>query len=149
MVVVVGIAWYISRYHYQLLLITGDSMEPNYHNGQLVILDKQTEEYRYGDVIAFRCKELEAVLVKRIVACPGDIVYIKDRNLIVNGHKSIVFPQKELFEYEGRAKSEIKLQREEYFVMGDNMSKSKDSRFEEVSNVKEADILGKVLQRNE
>lgn len=148
MILVIGIAWYVSKYYFQVMLITGDSMEPNYHNGQFVILDKQTEEYKYGEVIAFWCEGLESVLVKRIVACPGDSVCIKDGNLIVNGQRSMVFPQDGLFAYGGRAVKEIELEKDEYFVIGDNIPESKDSRFEDVSNVKKADILGKILHED-
>lgn len=41
-------------------------MSPSYHNMQLVILDKHSNSYNYGDVIAFQRDGLDSVLVKRI-----------------------------------------------------------------------------------
>ena len=47
-------------------MIQGESMEPTYHNYQIVILDKrQPKEYQVGDVIAFNCEGLNSNLVKR------------------------------------------------------------------------------------
>lgn len=69
-------------------------MEPAYHNMQMVILEKNRTDYTYGDVIAFQCGTLNALLVKRIVACPGDRVVIREGCLYVNEKESMVFPQK-------------------------------------------------------
>lgn len=136
-------AKYISDNYYQLMLIQGKSMEPAYHNLQLVILDKQINKYEYGDVIAFWCDSLNTHLVKRVAACPGDRVCIDDGILYVNGNVSeyyreirIVFP--------GIVADEIILPKGFYFVLGDNVSESKDSRYEEVGFVKKDLILGKV-----
>lgn len=99
-------AWYVSKYHYQLMLIQGDSMTPTYHNLQLVVLDKHDREYAVGDVIAFRCDGLDCVLVKRIAEITSD---------------------------------------NRYYVLGDNQSKSVDSRDERVGYVEREDIVGYVL----
>ncbi len=136
---------YISTNWYQLLLIHGDSMEPAYHNMQMVILEKNRTDYTYGDVIAFQCGTLNALLVKRIVACPGDRVVIREGCLYVNEKESMVFPQKNIFLYAGIAGSEIKLEKDQYFVIGDHVEMSKDSRYKEIGNVERSAILGRVI----
>ena len=138
-------AFYISHNYYQFMLIQGESMVPAYHNLQLVILDKHTDDYTYGDVIAFRCEGLNAVLVKRIVACPGDSVIIREGILYVNGVVSTIFPSDFQFDYAGIAETEMELGTEQYFVIGDNIGESKDSRYQEVGRVDEMTILGEII----
>ena len=38
----------------------------------------------------------------------------------------------------------VKLGNDEYYVLGDNLDSSKDSRSSDVGNIKKADIVGKV-----
>ena len=47
----------------------------------------------------------------------------------------------------GRAKSNIILGEDEYFVMGDNRNDSFDSRAKEVGNIKKEDFEGKAVLR--
>lgn len=64
--VVIALAIITSKFLFQLMLIQGDSMLPSYHNMQLVVLNKYDKDYEVGDVIAIRCKGLDAIIVKRI-----------------------------------------------------------------------------------
>ena len=137
--------WYISNHWFQLMLIQGQSMEPAYHSWQLVLLEKQPKQLEVGDVIAFRCDGLQAVLVKRIVALPGDRVEIREGALYVNGIKSEVLPEPAFIEYAGIAGEKLQLSAQEYFVLGDNLPYSKDSRYHIVGCVNKSDIIGKVL----
>lgn len=132
----------ISRFLFQLMLIQGESMAPTYHSGQLVIVDRTAREYRTGDVILFRCSVLNASLVKRIAACPGDTVIITDGQLYVNG---IPAPGYEHMDYSGIAAEELTLDSESYFVLGDNLAESKDSRYEEIGIINIKEITGKVV----
>ena len=47
----------------------------------------------------------------------------------------------------GLAENPITLGEDEYFLLGDNQNSSEDSRFSNVGNVKEDQILGKVWFR--
>lgn len=142
---VMVLTYYISKEWYQLSLVRGESMSPAYHNMQFIIIDKHSGGYTYGDAIVFRCDGLDSVLVKRIAACPGDEVEIRDGALYVNGVPSDVFAQEYIFEYAGIAAEPVYLGDSEYFVIGDNLGQSKDSRYEEVGCVFAGDILGKVV----
>lgn len=75
-VLVIFLTWYTSKNWFQFTLIQGDSMLPTYHNWQLVLIDKHTTSFDYGDVIVFANNNLNTTLVKRIVALPGDTVQI-------------------------------------------------------------------------
>ena len=133
-------ALYLSTYWYQIALIQGDSMLPTYHNWQFVLLDKHTEEYDCGDVIAFRCDGVKGVLIKRIVAVPGDTVQITEGILYRNGD-----PVNEMgyIAYGGIAEQPIVLGEDEYFVLGDNRNNSEDSRYANIGNIKKEYIIGK------
>ena len=47
----------------------------------------------------------------------------------------------------GLAENEVKLGDDEYFLLGDNVNNSEDSRFLKVGNVKKAEILGRIKTR--
>lgn len=138
------LSYYVSEHWFQLILILGDSMRPSYHHMQLVVLNKYDRTYTYGDVIAFYSSELHEILVKRIVAMPGDTVQIVDGTMYVDGRISKVYPDDGIFQYAGMASREIKLAGE-YFVIGDNLSESKDSRYEEIGLVDVESVFGKVV----
>ena len=120
--------WHISANWYQLVLVRGDSMVPAYHNMQLVLADR-----------------LDTVLIKRIAACPGDEVKIEDGCLYINGDGSTVFAEGTVFSYAGIAELPVQMADGQYFVIGDNIEKSKDSRYREVGCVNENRIIGKII----
>lgn len=141
---IVLLCWYISANWFQLMLIQGDSMLPSYHNMQLVVLDKHNREYHAGDVIAFRCEGLSAVLVKRIAACGGDTARIVDGTFYVNGEVSALY-EEGLFNYAGILEEEVELSTGEYVVIGDYIAVSKDSRNPEIGIVQEETIIGRIF----
>lgn len=146
--VIIAVAYFVSTNWYQVSLIRGDSMCPAYHNLQFVLIDRHSEVYTYGDVVAFRCEKLDAVLVKRIVALPGDQVIIRDGTLYVNNIASQIYQQNGIFEYSGLASDIVYLGDDQYFLIGDNLEESKDSRYAEVGTVNEEDILGKIIPQD-
>ena len=144
----IAAAYYVSENWFQVSLIRGESMSPAYHNMQLVLLNRYSDDYTYGDVIAFQCEGLDSVLVKRIAACPGDQVIIIDGTMYVNNTISSVFPQEHVFNYAGIAEDSIELKENQYFVIGDNLKESKDSRYEDVGVVCKDDFCGRVIPQN-
>ena len=141
LVLIMGASFYISSNWYQLMLIQGRSMEPEYHHLQLVLLDKHSKTYTAGDVVAFECEGLSAVLVKRIAASPGEKVQIVNGTLYVNNTASKLY-SKNAFKYSGILSEELLLEDQQYIVIGDNIAESTDSRDERVGNIDEKNILG-------
>ena len=148
MVFIIAAAYVISSRWFQLILIQGRSMSPTCHHLQPAVLDKRGCAYQAGDVVAFRCSRLQAILVKRIAACPGDQVLIADGTLFVNGKVSKIYQEQGVFTYAGIAAVQRQMQKGEYFVLGDNLNQSKDSRYEEVGIVNADAILGRVTGCN-
>ena len=115
---------------------------------QLVVLDRHNRVFQKGDVIAFYCDNLSSVLVKRMVAGPGDTAQIVDGTLIINGQVSQVYPDVGIIPNPGILAELVKLGPEQYLVLGDNLSESKDSRYPEVGIVSAEKIFGKVCAGN-
>lgn len=69
--------------------IEGQSMEPNLHHGQYLLVNKlayRLGEFRRGDVIVFHYPNNPAQdYIKRIIGLPGDTVEIRNGELFVNG----------------------------------------------------------------
>ena len=134
----------VSRYLIQLTLVQGDSMEPAYHDGQLVVLSKFRKDYDRSEVVLFDCESLGCALFKRVAACGGDTVEIKDGSLYVNrlpvaGYTDISFA--------GIASEELLIPEGCYFVLGDNYEVSKDSRYEDVGNISRDRLIGRAFIR--
>lgn len=138
------ITGYISAFWYRFILLQGGSMEPSFHNGQFLMMNVHTKEYHKGDVIAFQKDVTKGYIVKRIVAIPGDCVTIKDGILIVNGQPKDGYS---FISFPGIAKDEIYLGEGEFFVIGDNIEVSIDSRYDEIGPVNAAEIKGIVCER--
>lgn len=139
---VLAAAFLCSRYLFQLALVQGDSMEPRYHHLQLVIVDKRPREYAAGDVIVFRKSGIDGVLIKRVAAGPGDRVRIAGGLLYVNGEP---VPGMEGIKEAGRAERELLSGDGCFFVIGDNVNHSIDSRMAEIGDVLLEEILGRVI----
>ena len=144
---IVLVSAFVSARFFQLLLIRGDSMRPAYRSLQLVLLDKRGGSYRIGDVIAFRCEGLSAVLVKRIAAAGGDTAQIVEGTLYVNGAPAPGYAEG-AFTYAGLLEDTVSLPADAYIVIGDNVGESKDSRFEQVGLVHAEDVLGRIIPRD-
>jgi signal peptidase I len=111
------------RVSFQPIRVAGVSMEPNYHDGQLRLLNARvyrSSEPQRGDVVAIRPQRNRTVVLKRIVALPGERVSVRSGGRVyVNG---------ELLEepyVTGRGippQPEMLLGSDQYFAIGDNRS---------------------------
>lgn len=130
--------------------VVGVSMEPALYNGQKVFVNSfiyLISSPKRGDVIVFlpNGNENTHYYVKRVVAVPGDSVWIQEGILYVNGEESLFVTEKLLDP--GIAANEFTLGNGEYFCLGDNAGSSEDSRSANIGPVKEEDILGKAWFR--
>ncbi len=128
-----------------LLQIKGTSMEETLGNGDVAVAVNDSS-YKSGDVIAFNYNN--SILVKRVIALPGDWVDIDEKgDVYVNGQ---LLDEPYVYEKElGRCDIDLPCQVPEgrIFVLGDHRKVSIDSRSAAVGFVKEDAVMGEVLFR--
>ena len=116
-----------------ICIVEGTSMEPTMHDGEK-FLEINKNDYNYNDIISFHDVEGSSKsLVKRIVGMPGDEIKVYNFRVWVNGVLEDSFPENELVVEEGYEVDEkynktFVLADNEYFVLGDNRKRSRDSR---------------------
>ena len=106
-------------------VVIGPSMEPTYHDGQIVATDVhfEKEDITYDTVIIYRAPD-KRKLIKRVVGMPGDNVEVRTDGVYVNGTL-----RKDDFGAIEETSSPVLLKEDEYFVLGDNRNNSMDSRY--------------------
>ena len=128
-----------------VLQIYGASMSPTLEEGE-IILSLKTGQFAPGDIVAFYYNN--KILVKRVIAGPGDWVNIEaDGTVFVN---SEALDEPYLVEKAfGDCNIELPYQVPEsrVFVMGDHRSVSVDSRSTAVGCVAQEQIVGKLVLR--
>ena len=103
-----------------------------------------------GDIIVFHSSLTtsdgsEKLLVKRIIAIPGDTISITGGVVYINGE-----PQDEPYTKDGNTNTEmdeVYVPEGKLFCMGDNRQNSRDSRDSAIGLVDEDDVLGKAVFR--
>lgn len=135
LVISLAIVFPIRAYVAQPFIVEGDSMEPNFSDGEYLIIDEisyRFKEPKRGDVIVFHPPTGQRVFfIKRIIGLPGEEVMIENGEIIVSsGAEKVILNEEYLPEgLKTTPDSSFKLGESEYFVLGDNRSRSSDSRF--------------------
>ena len=126
-----------------VLQIYGSSMTPTLEEGQIVVSVKD-KDFDSGDLVAFYIGN--KLLVKRVIAGPGDLVNIDGNGVVsVNGvaldepyisapalgECDLVFP--------------YQVPESRFFLLGDHRETSVDSRSSVVGCVAEEQIVGKIV----
>lgn len=117
--------------------VVGDSMLPNFHNGEILLLNKIDHNYKIFDVVVIKHKE--SYIIKRIIGLPGDDVVYKNNKLYINGE----LIENDITSYNTKDFSLTeKVPVDSYFILGDNRTNSLDSRV--MGFINKQDIVGKV-----
>lgn len=145
-VLIIGIVFRI--FILQPYIVEGSSMEPNFHDKEIMLVDKINYRFRdvsRGDIVIFHApKNPGDDYIKRVVGLPGETVVIENGKVFING--GII---SESYLTQGQQTTNLKstgfftqtLGENEYFVLGDNRDNSSDSR--EWGILPEINIVGR------
>ncbi|HOP39289.1 MAG TPA: signal peptidase I [Candidatus Woesebacteria bacterium] len=138
--------------------VNGQSMLPNFQDGEHVMTDKISYKFREpmrGEVVVFHAPPAAGCVegtgcdfIKRIIAVPGDKVAVHDNAIWINGQKlpePYIPDDFEILPGRATLNEEIYLGPDEYFVSGDNRPHSSDSRF--WGPITKDEIVGRVFLR--
>jgi len=120
----------------QPFFVKGASMEPNYDDGQYLIIDELSYKLREpsrGEVVVFRYPaNTKEFFIKRIIGLPGETVDLSGQNITIKNKEN---PDGFVLDESGYLRQpanyedyKTTLRNDEFFVMGDNRSASLDSR---------------------
>jgi signal peptidase I len=139
----------VSHFIFQSVRVSGYSMYPTLLNNGNYWLDRWVyleREPRRGDIVEAVDPQDGTLIVKRIVALPGDSIYMHDGNVYLNG-KKLFEPYLPIhtptYAYEKNENEMVCCGTNQYYVMGDNRNNSMDSR--SFGPVTRQDILGEVV----
>jgi len=119
------------------VVITGASMEPTYHNLEFTLATSEFTEIKAGDVVLVR--NGRGTFLKRVAFVPGDkVMQFRDPS----GNWSDLIRVRASDRVRDRLR-EVKVPVDHYYVLGDNMPMSVDSR--EFGPVSRHQIIAKVL----
>ena len=145
-VVVIMTAMFILNISADRTQVIGNSMSPTLNNNEYILINKFTYSFvkpsRF-DVIVFNIKDDENYYIKRVIGLPGETIQIKDGSIYVNDKKLEYNINAEAIVTSGLAMNKIILEKDEFFVMGDNWNNSEDSRFARIGNISKSNIIGK------
>lgn len=138
----------------QPFFVSGASMEPNFKEGDYLVVDELSYFLRQpqrGEVIVFKYPQNPSqYYIKRIVGLPNETLEIKDGEIFItkaNGKEAekvdetLYLPY--FFETSGLVK--LTLNKNQYFVLGDNRQASLDSR--KFGPLSDKYIIGRVWLR--
>ena len=143
LVVVAALAVLVATLWTPVLQIYGSSMTPTLSEGQFVVSLKGAK-FQQGDLVSFYIGN--KLLVKRVIAVPGDWVNITEDGTVYVNDEKLIEPYVDALAF-GQCDLELPYQVPEssYFLMGDHRESSVDSRSSAVGAVAHEQIVGKIV----
>jgi signal peptidase I len=157
LVIIIPIRYFV----FQPFIVSGSSMEPNYRNGQYLIIDELSYHFQQpnrGEVVVMRnLRDLKQYFIKRIIGLPGEKIQIDNGKITIFNqqhpsgeilnesylpNQGLTYPHDTVLV--GGSKI-LTLGPNEYFLMGDNRLVSFDSR--DWGPLPRKDLVGRVLVR--
>lgn len=147
LIIVLPIRYFV----FQPFIVKGQSMEPNFEDGDYLIIDELSYRFREpkrGEVVVFKNpRNPSQRFIKRIIGLPGEEVLIENGKITIikDGEKKVLEESKYLNSEWTGGDIQISLGENEYFVLGDNRNYSFDSR--QFGPLSKKYIIGRVLFR--
>lgn len=151
-ILVIGAAFAITTFVLEKTRVVGVSMEPILNESDKIIINKAAYLLKKPDrfdVIVFKKDDAEHKYysVKRVIGLPGEKIKISDGIVYINGEKLTEKLKLDSIISAGVAEEELQLEKDEFFVLGDNRNQSEDSRYASIGIISKRDIIGKAWLR--
>lgn len=136
-VIAVILALFVRAFVVQAFKIPTGSMKPTLNENNRIFVNKfiyRFKEPQRGDIMVFKYPEdLKKDFIKRVIATAGETVGIRDGNIIINGEPVDAPEIKSIYYYNrgdfGGLGQKVKVPEDSFYVLGDNSSSSRDSRY--------------------
>ncbi|MGN7453844.1 signal peptidase I [Paenibacillus pasadenensis] len=140
------LVWIIRWFLFAPFAVDGPSMQPNFHTGERLIVNKilyEIREPKRGEVVVFHVPQENRDFIKRVIALPGDTVRVEGDEVYVNDEKQDEpYLKQAIAEAQARGElwnqtgpnfpnelvTEGTVPADSFLAMGDNRSNSEDSR---------------------
>jgi signal peptidase I len=140
----------ITRFVFLSVQVDGHSMVPSLEDSGSYWVNRLAyirSEPRQFDIVALKDPRDGTLVVKRIIALPGQSLFLHQGKVYVDGKRldePYLMDKTYTFAYERKSGEKfVCVGKNDYFVMGDNRNNSTDSRT--FGTVPRADILGRVI----
>lgn len=134
----------IRTFVFSMVRVDGKSMLETLQHGDIMFVtmfDRFFGDYERGEVVICNYPNVKGYRVKRVIGLPGDTVEIRDQQTYINGE----LLEEEYIVHLPRADyGPVTMGEDEYFLLGDNRTLSKDSRHAEVGPIVKGEIRGVV-----
>ncbi len=150
-IIAAAIVMPIRYFLFQPFFVRGQSMDPNFGDGDYLIVDEISYRFQNpqrGEVIVFKAPSNSSQrFIKRIIGLPGETVEIKNGNITIykDGQPFVLNEENYLSSLDTTGNIKVILGEDEYFVLGDNRAFSYDSR--RFGSLPEDKIIGRVIFR--
>lgn len=142
----------IRYFIFQPFIVKGESMVPNFHSGDYLIVDELSYRIgnpKRGDVVVLKFPlDNSQHFIKRVIGLPGETIDIEDGKITISKEgKSLNLDEAKYLSVNSKTNGtlHIALNASQYFVLGDNRQFSYDSR--SWGALPREDIIGRALFR--